>query len=85
MDLKDYIDPGLKDSRNTTYTLFGIIDHIGNLDFGHYYSQIKLYNRNIWCEFNDTKIIFIRKNLLDMKKIMAPTLLFCAIEGVLIL
>ena len=52
-----------------TNSLFGIINLIGNLNFGHYYSYIKFYNRNNWYEFNDTKINFIDKKLLKQKKI----------------
>ena len=39
------------------YKLFGIINHVGNLNYGHYYSYIKLENE--WYEFNDSNVFKI--------------------------
>ena len=51
IDLKDYCDADLyKD--NTQYRLLGTINHIGNINYGHYYSYIRI--GEIWYEFNDS-------------------------------
>jgi len=51
IDLKDYCDNDLfKD--NTKYRLCGTINHIGNINYGHYYSFIRI--GEIWYEFNDS-------------------------------
>ncbi len=56
LDMKKYTDTNVK---NTKYTLFGIINHEGNIFGGHYYSYIKNEN-NKWYNFNDTSVKEIR-------------------------
>ena len=34
------------------YKLYGFINHIGDIDFGHYYANIKIIGS--WNEFNDS-------------------------------
>ena len=53
IDLFDIYD-GIVTNINLHYKLFGIINHIGNISNGHYYSIIKLDNK--WFEFNDDLI-----------------------------
>lgn len=52
LDMKKYTDHNIK---NTKYSLFGIINHEGNIFGGHYYSYIKNEN-NKWYNFNDTSV-----------------------------
>lgn len=54
LDLKDYIDTASLTS-SCTYKLKSINNHIGVLNFGHYYSYIRLEN-DIWYEFNDNNV-----------------------------
>ena len=51
IDLKDYCDTDLY-KENTQYRLLGTINHIGNINYGHYYSYIRI--GEIWYEFNDS-------------------------------
>ena len=51
IDLKNFIDNDLENNNNTKYKLFGISNHSGTLNFGHYYSYTKV--NNCWFEFND--------------------------------
>ena len=51
IDLKDYCDNDLY-KENTKYRLCGTINHIGNINYGHYYSFIRI--GEIWYEFNDS-------------------------------
>ena len=51
IDLKNFIDNDLEINNNTKYKLFGISNHSGTLNFGHYYSYTKV--NNCWFEFND--------------------------------
>ena len=39
--------------------MYGIINYIGNLNNGHYFSVLKL-NKNKWILFNDTNWIEIK-------------------------
>lgn len=41
--------------KNKLYHLFGVVNHIGNPRFGHYYSYIKHIN-NKWYQLNDTNV-----------------------------
>ena len=51
LDLKDFCDEDLY-KLNTRYRLYGTINHIGNINYGHYYSYIKI--NDMWYEFNDS-------------------------------
>ena len=51
LDLKDFCDTDLY-KENTKYRLLGTINHIGNINYGHYYSYIRI--GEIWYEFNDS-------------------------------
>ena len=60
IDLKDYCDKDLY-KENTKYRLCGTINHIGNINYGHYYAHIKI--DDIWYEFNDS--IVKKVNFMD--------------------
>ena len=51
IDLKEYCDNDLY-KENTKYRLLGTINHIGNINYGHYYSYIRIGEN--WYEFNDS-------------------------------
>ena len=51
IDLKEFCDFDLY-KENTKYRLCGTINHIGNINYGHYYSYVKI--GEIWYEFNDS-------------------------------
>ena len=53
IDLKDYCDSDLYKEK-TKYRLCGTINHIGSINFGHYYAYIKI--GDIWYEFNDNRV-----------------------------
>ena len=48
------------------YKLYGVINHTGSLEFGHYYSYIKLFDSNIWRELNDKKVKELKEFELDL-------------------
>ena len=56
LDLSKYIDIDFKNSQKAEYNLLGFINHIGTLNFGHYYSYIKLENKTIWHKFDDSNV-----------------------------
>lgn len=53
IDMINYIYLELNSESYFKYKLYGVIKHAGSLEFGHYYSYIKLFDSNMWCEFND--------------------------------
>ena len=53
IDLKEYCDLDLF-KQNTKYRLCGTINHIGNINYGHYYTYVRI--GEIWYEFNDSLV-----------------------------
>ena len=53
LDLYDFTDHDLGYDNECKYELFGVINHIGNLNSGHYFSYIKNENKE-WIEYNDS-------------------------------
>ena len=60
LDLSDYMDieifTGEAEEIKTEYKLFGINNHAGTLDFGHYYSYIYIPLDKEWYLFNDAHV-----------------------------
>lgn len=55
VDLRDHIDPILFPIGETTqYKLFGVSNHAGTMDFGHYFAYIKIKDK--WYQFNDEQV-----------------------------
>ena len=65
LDINNFIDHEYNNNK-PIYELYAIINHQGNLEFGHYYAYIKL-ECNKWYEFVDTLINEI--NNLDLSNI----------------
>lgn len=55
LDISRYIDPECGHSNESRYSLYGIGNHSGSINFGHYYAYIKL-NNSSWYEFNDSYV-----------------------------
>ena len=53
LTLESYLDESIKNNVKFNYNLFGVINHDGNLNYGHYFSYIKFYQKDEWFEFND--------------------------------
>ena len=68
LDIKEFIDFDFGYGNNSVYELYSIINHVGKIDFGHYYSYIKLYDDNLWYEFDDSNVNLIGKELTDFDK-----------------
>ncbi len=54
LDLEKYVDGYEK--YNAKYEVFGVINHIGSMGFGHYYSYCKSVD-NKWYQFDDSEVI----------------------------
>ncbi len=59
IDLEDFIDKDCCGNYSTKYNLIGIVNHTGNINFGHYYSFINIENE--WFEFNDSSCFSFSK------------------------
>ena len=58
IDLKSFCDNDFFNGKlNASYKLFGISNHSGTINFGHYYSYTKVGNN--WFEFNDSCVKLI--------------------------
>jgi hypothetical protein len=40
----------------TIYELYGVSNHMGTPEFGHYTAFVKDYKSKNWCEFNDSQV-----------------------------
>ena len=54
IDLNEFCDCN-EDNTSTQFKLFALINHIGSINYGQYYSLIKLEDE--WYEFNDSNTI----------------------------
>ena len=59
LNIRKYIDEECGYYNDCKYSLFGIGNHSGTLNFGHYFAYIKLNDRS-WHEFNDSMVTEIR-------------------------
>ena len=55
LDISDYIDEDFRNKNESKYMLYGVGNHVGDFDFGHYFAYIKL-NGDKWYEFNDSTV-----------------------------
>ena len=64
IDLQPFCDKDFFNGEiNTKYKLFGISNHSGTLNFGHYYSYTKVGEN--WYEFNDSFVKPVNLNLMS--------------------
>ena len=62
LNIKKYIDEDFQNENESEYMLYGIGNHSGDFNFGHYFAYIKL-NGEKWYEFNDSRVIpFLKTN-----------------------
>lgn len=57
LNLDDYIDDECQNTNKYIYYLYGVWCHAGNINYGHYYSYIKINDKD-WYQFNDSKVIY---------------------------
>ena len=53
LDINEFVDQDCGFARECKYHLFAVINHVGSINSGHYYSYIKIENKD-WLEFNDS-------------------------------
>ena len=56
LNIYEYIDHDLGYDKECDYTLFAIVNHVGEMDVGHYFTYIKPIGGRKWCEFNDSSV-----------------------------
>ena len=62
LDMSEFIDKECGYGQKPVYNLFGVINHVGKIEYGHYFSYIKIQDREDWFEFNDSAVKNIGKN-----------------------
>ena len=67
LDMTEFIDSEIGFNKNRQYNLYGIVNHLGTIDFGHYTCFLKSYKNNLWYKFDDKNVNIIDGNLLDLK------------------
>ena len=56
LDMSEFIDYECYKGGESLYTLYAVINHYGRIDFGHYFSYIKLNDYNSWFNFDDSSV-----------------------------
>ena len=56
LNLYDYIDHDIGLDKESDYTLFSIINHVGDINAGHYFTYIRPLQSNFWYQFNDSSV-----------------------------
>ena len=59
MNLNQFIDEDCNENKGSSYVLYGIVNHIGNIEIGHYFCYVKIGAN--WFEFNDSIVNQIGK------------------------
>ena len=54
IDMSEYLDHECWNKNDAKYSLYGIGNHSGSINFGHYYAYIKI--NSTWYEFNDSSV-----------------------------
>ena len=54
IDMRKYVDVDSSWKKESTYQLYGVAYHKGDIDFGHYYARILVNEK--WVEFNDSRV-----------------------------
>jgi len=74
LDIQNFIDGECGHANESQYILYGIGNHSGTINFGHYFAYIKL-NDKYWYEFNDSRVSKI-SNGINTKSTYAYTLFY---------
>ena len=62
LNINEFIDKDFGFNNNSEYCLYSVINHLGLIDLGHYFSYIKIHN-DLWLKFDDNNVQIIDKNL----------------------
>ena len=63
LDMKEFIDHECGFDKEPLYGLYAVINHLGNMECGHYFSYIKNLKTKEWHEFNDSIVKKIDNNI----------------------
>ena len=56
LNLTNYIDHEIGFDKEAEYKLFSVVNHQGNVNFGHYFSYIQPLHSQNWFLFNDSQV-----------------------------
>ena len=63
LNLNNYIDHEIGLGKEAEYKLFSVVNHQGNVDYGHYFSYIQPLNSQKWFLFNDSQVKHVKEGL----------------------
>lgn len=73
LDLQQFCDTDGMDEQQGTYSLFGVVSHIGSCTSGHYIAYARNYSDGQWYRFDDSKVSSFESKSLSQ---VEPYLLF---------
>lgn len=74
LDVKEYVSDATYPNQITTYELFGIICHLGNVNTGHYLAYVKTAD-SLWFKFDDGTVTRVSEK--EVKKVNGYMLFYC--------
>lgn len=74
LSVKDYTSNSIYKNQITTYELFGMVCHIGNVNTGHYIAYVKTVN-GIWFKFDDAIVTRVSEAM--VKQVNGYMLFYC--------
>ena len=63
LDMTEFLDHECGFDMQPFYDLYAVVNHIGSINSGHYFSYIKFHQRKDWYEFNDSSVKNIGNNI----------------------
>ncbi len=63
LNLTNYIDHEIGFDKEAEYKLFSVVNHQGNVNFGHYFSYIQPLHSQNWFLFNDSQVKHVKEGL----------------------
>lgn len=60
LNVRRFVSPYYPDNLSTVYDLFGVINHVGRHDCGHYTALVRQQNSDIWHKYNDSDVSVVR-------------------------
>ena len=61
VDLENFFDKDILKGVNSKYKLYGMVSHIGSVNFGHYIAYLNIGLKDQWYEFKDSEVTMIGK------------------------
>ncbi|XP_062192297.1 ubiquitin carboxyl-terminal hydrolase 2-like [Phragmites australis] len=77
LDLGSFVDPRSEDKGNSTYSLVGVVEHVGTLDCGHYVAYVRASRIRSHQQLSSGSSSWFRASDLNIKEVSLEEVLKC--------